>query len=173
MAWGLRPQPEAQPPRPGAGGWASGPEPPPPADPAGPSASPHHALAVFRVHQEESLSVPPAEVPGPLSAGETEPGAAQPGLVPGHRVPRPGPLGQMGKSCWLPAGRDSLPNSGRFEQVSFNCLALSVLGLGKWVEVLFNMFLASLPPQMTCSEDLTLVMESTLWRQVEPVVSGL
>lgn len=54
-----------------------------------------HALAVFGVHQEEGLSVPPAEVPGPLPAGEAEPGAAQPGPVPGHRVPRSGPLGQM------------------------------------------------------------------------------
>lgn len=37
----------------------------------------------------------PAEIPGPLPAGEAEPGAAQPGPVPGHRLPRPSPLGQM------------------------------------------------------------------------------
>lgn len=54
-----------------------------------------HAVAVFGVYQEAGLSVPPAEVPGPLPAGEAEPGAAQPGPVPGHRLPRPGPLGQM------------------------------------------------------------------------------
>lgn len=66
-----------------------------PPQPAGPAARPHHALAVFGVHQEEGLSVPPAEVPGPFPAGEAEPGAAQPGPVPGHRVPLPGPFGQM------------------------------------------------------------------------------
>lgn len=92
---GRRPGLEAPPPpRPGAEAWAPAPE-SPPAAPAGRVVSPHHALAVFRVHQEEGLSVPPAEVPGPLPAGEAEPGAAQPGPVPGHRVPRPSPLGQM------------------------------------------------------------------------------
>lgn len=52
-------------------------------------------MAVLGVHQEEGLQVSAAEIPGPLPAGEAQPGTAQPGSLPGHRLSDAGPSGQV------------------------------------------------------------------------------
>lgn len=56
-------------------------------------------MALLRVHQETGLPLPAAALPRPLPAGEAQPGAAQPGPLPGHRLPGAGPARQVGKQC--------------------------------------------------------------------------
>lgn len=43
------------------------------------------------------MQVPAAPIPGPLSGGEVEPGAAECGSLSGNRLPRTGSAGQIGR----------------------------------------------------------------------------